>query len=72
MHVDTVELSQVLCPGCGALVRPTTKVHDPLGNNKELIIPPHSPLPGNKKDADPKKSCPGSEVPAKKGQMPEE
>lgn len=58
--IVVTEHAQVICPGCGASIRPTTKSHDSEGKHKESIIPAHNPLPGNTKKADYTKECPGS------------
>lgn len=48
-------MSKVPCPGCAAPVEPKYA----SGETKNFSIPPHNPLPGNSKGADPKKPCPG-------------
>ncbi len=48
-------MSKVTCLGCAAPVEPKYAG----GGTKNFSIPPHNPLPGNSKGADPNKSCPG-------------
>lgn len=53
-------MEKVECPGCGALVEPTTRSLDNTGSRTERIIPGHNPLPRNSKGVSPMLRCPGS------------
>lgn len=59
--IDTVEPPLVICPGCKASVRPTTRPLDGEGKKREPIIPAHNPSHKNPLGADPAKECPWSQ-----------
>ncbi len=55
-------MEKVACPGCGAMVQPTTRSLNSTGSKRESIIPAHNPLPKNSKGVSHLTRCPGSET----------